>query len=46
MKGILIKRLSALLAACAVTMCAFAAERVLAPDFAYPKTVLKSADSL
>lgn len=40
------KRLLALLTAVAVVTGVFASERILKPDFAYPKTVLKSADSL
>ena len=40
------KRLIALLTAVAVVTGVFASERILEPDFAYPKTVLKSADSL
>ncbi|MGM9852349.1 MAG: alpha-2-macroglobulin family protein [Muribaculaceae bacterium] len=40
------KRLIALLTAVAVVTGVFASERILKPDFAYPKTVLKSADSL
>lgn len=39
-------RLFVWLATLAMTTGAFAAERILKPDFAYPKTVLKSADSL
>lgn len=40
------KRLIALLTAVAVVTGVFASERILEPDFAYPKTLLKSADSL
>lgn len=40
------KRLIALLTAVAIVTGVFASERILEPDFAYPKTVLKSADSL